>query len=991
MVRFGILGPIELSDGQQRLSVGGPRQLRLLALLLLHANRAVSSEHLIDALWSDQGPAGATKRLQVAISRLRRTLAGLAAAGPPSLRTTPGGYLLAVAPGELDADVFRVRSEDGRRALEEGDPTCAAQVLREALGLWRGPALAEVAYEEFAQAEIRRLEELRFAVLEARVDADLRLGRHGQLIGELQQLVIEHRWRERLHGQLMLALYRAGRQAEALEVYRRAHTVLVNELGIEPGRALRELEHAILAHDPALAGSDDVATPGVEWRSALPVPPNRLIGRADELGALGDRLRAGSVRLLTLTGPGGVGKTRLALEVARAVEADFSDGAQFVSLAALQRSEDVPAETAKACEIVVVAGESAGQAVTRVLARKHLLLIVDNCEHVLDASPFIAQLLARCPAVTVLATGREPLSLHAEECYPVSPLGLPEFPVRMGTGALATVGAVALFCERAQAHDPGFELTEANADAVAEICRRVDGLPLAIELAAARCVVLSPAEIAERLRATLGALGTGPRDAPSRQHTLSATIDWSHNLLNDVDKRCFARFAVFVGGATIDAAETVTGGGLDTLDRLVAKSLLVRTRPTPSRTRTLMLETIRAYASERLAADAHQNTVHECHYRYYLALAQRHGSEQLLCSRNRAQHLLHLDADIDNLHAALAWAVGQSRADEALALVRALSTYWLMQHRLTDARNWIERALSLPGADAHTKLRVDALLARSWCLWLLGGADAHAAAATVIEAEAIAHELDDPLILSRVLRVRAHYQSATGHLDAAERLADGAVDCARAADDEWEFAHASAAKARAASTAAERRTRVDTAAALLNEVGNIFELANLFSSAAYRALVAGCEHDARHFAERAMPFARELDNPLLWTNLWGNLGLACLLTGDNRAARDAFREELKISRQLVAQPLAAEALLGLAAIEADHGDAVRAAQLVGAATAHRDLVSEDTVADRISAGRFEHACIQCSADTWDAAVREGATLSIEEAIAYALEEPVAAD
>jgi hypothetical protein len=500
--------------------------------------------------------------------------------------------------------------------------------------------------------------------------------------------------------------------------------------------------------------------------------------------------------------------------------------------------------------------------------------------------------------------------------------------------------------------------------------------------------LLSPGEIADRLRATLGALGTGGRDAPARHHTLRATIDWSHNLLSDREKRCFARFAVFAGGATIEAAETVTGGDLETLDRLVAKSLLVAARRNPNLTRMLMLETIRAYASERLAADVHQNAVRQCHHHYYLALAQRHGTEQLLCGTNRAQHLAPLDADIDNLHAACAWVVGQGHVEEALTLVNALSTYWLMRHRVTDALNWLDRTLSLPAADANRQLHVGALLAKSRCLWLLGGVGAHPAAVTAIEAEAIARELGDPLILSRVLRTRADYESARGHLDAAEGLADGALDCARAANDNWEFARAFAAKARAAPTATERRARVNTAASLLNEVGNIFDLANLFNSAAYRALVAGCEDDARRFVERAMPIARPLDNPLLWTTLWGNLGLACLLTGDTEAARDAFREELSISRQLAARPLAAEALLGLAAIEAAHGDAVRAAQLLGAATAHRDIVPEDTVADRIDAGRFQHARMQSSAHTWDAAVREGATLSIDDAIAYALQESV---
>jgi predicted ATPase len=343
------------------------------------------------------------------------------------------------------------------------------------------------------------------------------------------------------------------------------------------------------------------------------------------------QLRAGSVRLLTLTGPGGVGKTRLALESARAVNADFADGAHFVSLAALTRPEDVPAAIAATLEIIVLAGESPAQAVQRFFAAKQLLLVLDNCEHLLAAAPFIGVLLAACRELTVLATSREPLALAAEDRYAVSPLALPGPATRDDPETLATVDAIALFCERARAHAPDFSLGDGNAAVVAEICRRLDGLPLAIELAAAHCGLLSPHEIAERLDATLAALAAGPRDAPARQQTLRATIDWSHELLSDAAKVCFARFAVFAGGATVEAAETITGADLDTLDRLVAKSLLARHQVAHTRSRLAMLETVRAYAGERFAAAADRDAVAERHYHYYAALAERHGTEQALC------------------------------------------------------------------------------------------------------------------------------------------------------------------------------------------------------------------------------------------------------------------------------------------------------------------------------------------------------------------------
>jgi predicted ATPase len=339
-------------------------------------------------------------------------------------------------------------------------------------------------------------------------------------------------------------------------------------------------------------------------------------------------------------------------------------------------------------------------------------------------------LLRACPALSVLATSREALALAGEQRYPVAPL---ELPLNQDDAeSLARVPAVALFCERARVHDADFRLSDTNANAVAEICRRVDGLPPAIELAAARCGVLSPAEIGDRLDAALGALGTGARDAPARQRTLRATIDWSHNLLGDGEKHCFARFAVFAGGATVEAAEAITDAGLDTLDGLIAKNLLVRRRDAHARSRVGMLETVRAYATERFAAVRDTGAVRERHYNYFLALAQRHGAEQVLMRAGRVEHLTRLDAEIDNLHAALRWAVGQHDAERALAMCVALGWYWFMRDRWADTVEWIDQALLLAGADDHPSLRVRALGFKAFALWPLGRE--RELAATMVEA-----------------------------------------------------------------------------------------------------------------------------------------------------------------------------------------------------------------------------------------------------------------
>jgi predicted ATPase/class 3 adenylate cyclase len=729
------------------------------------------------------------------------------------------------------------------------------------------------------------------------------------------------------------------------------------------------------ASSPAPAGAPD----------ALPPAPNRTVGREDDVRAIAARLRAGDVRLLTLTGTGGVGKTRLAVEAARAVQADFAEGARLVWLAGLRRGEDVPSAILHALAVAPIAGESPEQAVMRFLAAKGLLLVLDNLEQLLPAARFVSDLLTACPALTVLATSREPLGLRAEQRHPVAPLALPELGTPEDADTLAGVAAVVLFVDRARAHDPGFHLRPANAAAIAEICRRVDGLPLAIELAAARCALLSPGEIAERLDAALGALGSGAHDAPARQQTLRATIDWSHELLSATEQEAFARFAVFAGGATVQASEAITGATLETLDGLVAKSLLVRLQPADTPTRLGMLETIRAYAAERFAHLPDTDAVRERHYRHYLALAQRHGAHQALWAASREEHLAHLDAEIENLHAALGWAVGQDRAEPALVLCAALGWYWLMRDRYADAVDWIDRALSLPGADVHPALRVRALCIKSWGLWPLGRAAEQSAA--IAEAEADARALGDPVILSQVLQARSsHESSGARRLDVAEAFADEALALASTAGDDWTTAMAAFAKAMAASSDAELRERVGRAASLLESVGNVYHLADLLSSAAYVALCLGSDRDAKEFADRAIPIARELDNPYTWMMLRGNFGLAALLTGDTDAARGAFCEELELCRELVVRPFASEGLLGLAAVAAIDGDADRAARLAGAAAAHLYGQPHEVMRARIDAAFLDAARARCGVDAWDAAAREGAALSFGDAISYALGE-----
>jgi predicted ATPase/DNA-binding SARP family transcriptional activator len=996
-MQIELLGPVEARVDGRAVALGGQRPRALLAVLALMGGRVVPTDRLIDELWGDEPPARARDSLQMHVSRLRKGLAEAGAAGG-RLVSQSGGYLLDVRPGERDVDRWQQALARARRARAGGEPRVAREGVDEALGVWRGPPLGGVSANSLLAAERARLEEERLAAIIEGIELDLELGRHGELLGQMDALVIAHPFQERLVELQMLALYRCGRQADALAAFHAARGRFVDELGIEPAQGLRDLHEDVLKHSAEISTPVDTTaerTVDAQPRSAtasplsnrrLPVPPNRTIGRERDVAAVGERLQAGPVRLLTLTGPGGVGKTRLALEAARAVQADFADGAHFVSLAALHRPEDVPATIVNALGIIVLSGESADQAAERFLSAKHLLVITDNLEHLLAAAPFIARMLEACPALTVLATSRAPLTLQAEERYPVSPLALPELGTPEDPQTLADTDAVALFCERARAHDPDFRLSSANAAAVAEICRRVDGLPLAIELAAARCGLLSPTEIADRLDTALGALGAGARDAPARQQTLRATIDWSHDLLSAAEKQCFARFAVFAGGAAVPAAEAITGAGLDVLDGLVAKSLLVRRQHAHAPTRVGMLETIRADATQRFAAAADHDAVRERHYRHYLALAERHGDERGLWGAAGKEHLARLDAEIDNFHAALAYALGHPGAERALAMAAALGWYWVMRNRYADAVNWIDQALAKPGVESQSALRVRLLCVKAMVLMpLRRRAEQHAA---MTQAEAIARALGDPVNIAQVLQLRADQESFLGRLDVAEPFADAALDWAMTARDDWVIARAAYAQALVAPTIAELRKRVDRAASLLDEAGNVYQLAGLLAgAAAYTALMLGSERDAKEYVARALAFVQGLDDPFTWMVFRGNLGLAALLTGDTDAAEDAFRDELRLCRELVVLPHASEGLQGLGAVAVVRGDDQRAARLLGAAAEDRRDRPEDPVDARLDTEFFEPARTRHGADAWDAAVRDGGTLSFDDAIAYALQEP----
>src|SRR5579863_1260317 len=609
-----LFGELEAVQDGIAVPVRGTKQRALLALLALHHGEPVSADRLIDVLWGDGQAANPANALQAQIGQLRRVF------GPAAIVTTEAGYALTIGSGDVDVIRFEQLVAKGRRLSEEGEAALASAALGEALGLRRGEPLAEFAYAGFADAERAHLDELALVAVEVRAAADLELGRHADLAAELEAACRQHPLRERLWELLIVSLYRSGRQAEALRAYTAIRDRLVDELGLDPGPALRELQARILAQDPSLAPASALARPG-------PVPVTagnlrerlgRFVGRDAELAQLREAVR--SSRLVTLTGPGGAGKTRLAVEAAAALRPEHPDGAWLVELAGVTGPDGVvPAAAAAlgAAAAALASPQPAGsttELIARHLAGRSLVLVLDNCEHVIgEAAALTETLVGAVPGLRLIATSREPLGIPGEMLAPV--------------GGLAPAAAAELFVDRARAVRPGFTADGPAAGVIEDICRRLDGLPLAVELAAARLRALPLATLAERLDDRFALLTRGARTALPRQQTLRAVVDWSYDLLFEDERRLFARLSVFVGGCELEAVEAVcvddelpSTDVLDVISRLVDKSLV--TAPIPGETRFTQLQTLWEYGAVRLHDSEEADTVRTRHAAYYRRFAE---------------------------------------------------------------------------------------------------------------------------------------------------------------------------------------------------------------------------------------------------------------------------------------------------------------------------------------------------------------------------------
>jgi predicted ATPase/DNA-binding SARP family transcriptional activator len=793
-----VLGSVEAVRGGQTLRIGGRRQRALLALLVLEAGRSVPADRLIDELWRGDPPGGAST-LPSYVSRLRTVL------GPTAIASSASGYAIDVKPDEVDAFRFERLIAEGRRFLAAGRPERAAEQMRLALQLWRGRPFEGLADEGALRAAAERLEELRLSALEDRIQADLDLGATAEVVDELEGLVRAYPYRERLWGELMLALYRGQRQADALGAYQRARRALADELGLEPSKELDALQAKILRQDVGLSRQ----APG---RHNLPAAVTTFIGRTEELGTI-EALLASS-RLVTLTGVGGVGKTRLALEVATRAIAEFRDGVFLVDLSTVVFGSLVARQIGIELGIGDTNADAALESVVAHTRDARLLLVLDNCEHVRAESAAVVTALLRASAgPRVLATSRQTLGAEGETDLAIAPLRLgdPTSANKTTTetnaaewrqsDAWASVvdapdtqplepqipEAVQLFLARAAAARPSLRLDQHTVSTAAQICADLDGLPLAIELAAARAKALSLEQIAAHVSDRFRFLVSWRRVSPARHQTLREAMDWSFELLAPSERELFARLSVFAGGFTIEAAAAVCLDGdealaLELLERLVAASLIVPVER-DGEMRYRLLETVRQYAALQLPDDAAE-PARRAHATYFLKVAE---SADLAATRSRPNERLDVaSAAQDNLRGALAWALDRRAVEFGLELATSLERFWVT-HDPSEGIRWFAAFFGDDRApQAPARVRANALRAYGGSLGI-AGRDADAARVWR-ESLSLFVDLGDQEG-EAILLHRLAVSAMTRHeLPEARRLADRSLALHQALGNRWGMA-----------------------------------------------------------------------------------------------------------------------------------------------------------------------------------------------------------
>ncbi|HEU5470251.1 MAG TPA: BTAD domain-containing putative transcriptional regulator [Actinophytocola sp.] len=957
-IEIRVLGPVEVVDGDRTAPLGGPRPRTLIGALALRAPAVVSRDALAEAVWDTHLPPGAAKTLRAHVAYLRRALS---AGGFGELVTTRApGYALTVPIERIDVHRFQELLDRARATPAAGT---TAETLRVALGLWRGDVLAGCQAGDWVRAEATRLEELRLGATEDLLAAELAVGRHAAATPELESLVARFPLRERLWELLMLALYRAGRQGDALAAYRRARARLVTEIGVEPGAGLQRLEAAILAGRELPAASESVPVGGEPVGCGVPAPLTTLIGRDAEIAELSALLA--QRRLITLTGVGGCGKTRLAVAVAERVAGRFPGGVQFVDLAPLADPGLVAAELAPA----------------DALRGRNCLLVLDNCEHVVAAcGGLVGALLRACPDLRVLATSRETLGVPGELAWPVPPLSTPPVTGTPGLAALSRYDAVRLFLDRA-AVSAVRALGDGDAPDIAALCARLDGLPLAIELAAARTAVLTVAEITDRLHDPALLRTSCQPDRPQHQ-AMHSTIAWSYDLLDAPTQDRFRRLAVFAGGFTLAAAEAVWGdpAAVDQLADLVGKSLVV-VEHTAAGARYRLLETIGRWAARKLSGvPAAERAARDAHAGYYLALAEE--ADRQLRRPETGGWLARLAAEHENLRAALAWFAGGGGDPGAqLRLAVALAQYCQLRGRYGEGRRWLETALARESAGPRSLV--------GCALWATAGfalltCDYHDAQRLGERALGLLRQCGDRIgeartlrLLASVARERGEYRRALAELDRAMNLVEpGDIPATAAVQHQIGFTHWLAGDLDAAERSLTEALRWSES--LGDPVGLASGSTHLAAVALHRGQLGRADRLARDGLARSTEL--DLKEHIAWA--WNVIGLIALRRNQSCAAVGALRTSLELHWAIGDRWRQAGVLDHLAEAVLAGGGASCAAELAGLATAIRDVLAVPVPAqEQPGRSRTQARLRRCLPDPERrAAANRGATRTVPEVI-----------
>jgi predicted ATPase/DNA-binding SARP family transcriptional activator/DNA-binding CsgD family transcriptional regulator len=1001
-VRVWLLGSFRVSVGSRIITQDAWRLRKaatLVKLLALAPGHRMHREQAMDLLWPDSGRKAASNSLRSTLHTARKVLdpamgSWYLASEDESLELCPEGELW------VDVDAFEEAATTARGAKEPA-------TYRAALDLYEGDLLPDDHYEEWTERRREELRQLYLALFVELAGIHEERGEHGLAIETLRKATAKESTLEEAQVALMRLHAISGRPERGPAQYERLRDVLSREPGTRPAASSRRLRDEIAAGSLPMTpsvGSSQEERIGA-GKHNLPAPRNNFVGREQKIVEVKRMLAM--TRLLTLTGAGGSGKTRLALEVARDLVSIYPDGVWLVMLAGLSDGDLVPQPVATALQVSERPGQPLADALVEALEDKELLLVLDNCEHLVEAAAHLVDtLLDSCPHLGVLATSREPLGISGEVNWAVPLLSLPARTDEAPNGGfnldrLMRSEAVRLFVDRSRLRLPDFELTQANAGTVVRVCRKLDGIPLAIELATARMGALAVEQVAQRLDVSLDVLSGANRMAAARQQTLRTTIDWSHKLLSEAERTLFRRLSVFAGGWTLEAAEGVCSEGgveendvLDLLGGLVDKSLVAAGTPTGGAVRYRMLEPLRQYAREKLEEGGEADEVHNRHAAFFLAVAEE--AEPELAGPQQSVWLERLEREHDNLREALTWAL-QREAELALRLSTALWRFWHTLGYLSEGVRWLDRAIA-DSKHAADPARVSALEGMGWLTQRQG--DTQRAKATYEAMLELSRRLGEKTNIATALNSLGTLALAEGDNERARSLLEENLAVLRELENEGDaatplkkfyvFNLLGALAINEEDDYPRGAALWEAGLALVRETGDVNAVGATLSNLGYAELLQGEYERARTLSEEALTLARDLGagRTGFIPETLVNLGLAAREQGYHERADACFEEALVVSQQAGTKPSVINTLEGMAGLAGAVKEDIRAARLWGAAEAAREVtgVALPPPERALHEPHLAAARSRLGETTWEEGLAEGRSMSLEVAAEYVLSE-----